>query len=622
MQGHPVYPQQHSLPYVPGPPGASFFPGAHHMNFQNPNFVEKYTNNVYSYNYSYPHTGSSVIDLLSQRSMPNAELDSFERSRNLPSCLEGTREGLLSEIKTWMVDQNHKRDALWLYGPAGVGKSALAQTLGEWARESGVLGAAVFLSGSESRNDLSRLVISIAYQLAKRDAQYGVRVAEKLVADVGLLTKKLGTQFRKLIDEPSSGFVPLEKKLVIIIDGLDESLGDEEQCQVLQLIGGALASSQPLPFRWMICSRPEPHLRHSIWEFGTRCKWMVVPMDDGDIDVFIRDGFRRIVNSHPHAIGPEETWPDKEDKDTVVHASSGLFVYASTIIKFIEDRNIAMPREQLKIVLAFIKTPRYKSGSSRTNPLKPLDELYLHILSRVHEDLLLTTLQLLGTCALLPQLPVLELANLLNISRERFYAALQRLHSVVYVPAPDKASMDHLRFFHSSFVEFLRSSSASTRHCFNPRDIHCNFVEACLRALGKTKLLYAKELPWKSLHPNPLSIADQILTYAATHVWSACTSIEDLGGHPLLDMILDFNFTRLQFVGSKIPARQLRYFVRWLAAQMKKNHRSSIIRWNEVQEPLFASREVQDKDRCFVIGKQLKAIAVYITSDTVILSRE
>jgi len=182
--------------------------------------------------------------------------------------------------------------------------------------------------------------------------------------------------------------------------------------------------------------------------------------------------------------------------------------------------------------------------------------------------------------------------------------------------------VDYLRFFHSSFVEFLRSSSPSKRHYFNPRDIHCGFVEDCLRALGKTKLLYAKELPWKPLNPNPLSVADQIFTYAATHVWSACTSIGDLNGHPLLDTVLDFNFTRLQLVGSKLPARQLRYFARWLATQMEKNHRSSIIRWNEVQEPLFASREVQDKDRCFVIGKQSKAIAVYITSDTVILSRE
>ncbi|KAF9441546.1 hypothetical protein P691DRAFT_766161 [Macrolepiota fuliginosa MF-IS2] len=582
---------QHSpVQQYPGytvPTGGTFFPGAHHNIFQKPIFAEKYTNNTYNYNYAYPHTGPSVVNLLLQRSMPGAELDSFERSRNLPRCLEGTRETLINEIGTWMVDRNHDRSMLWLYGPAGVGKSAVAQTLGEWAEKSGVLGAAIFLSDSPSRNDLSRLFVSVAHQLARRDVQYSVRVAEKLLADGGLLTKDLGTQFRKLIVEPLSVLVPSEKKLLVIIDGLDESTGEEEQQQVLQLIGGALASSQPLPIRWMICSRPEPYLRQRISEFETRCKWVEVPMDSGDIDVFVRIGFRWIVSIYPDAIGPNETWPDDGDIGVIVSASSGLFVYASTIVKFIEDRDIAAPKEQLEIAREFIEC-----GSSQMNPLKALDELYSRILLRVHPNHLSTTLQLLGTCALFPQLPALELANLLNISQEKFYAALRRVHSVVHVPPPDKAAVDHLDFFHSSFIEFLRVSSRSQNFFLDARVIRYNFVEACFRALGKTKLLYAKSLPWQPSRPNSVSLAHRILAYTANHVWSACTSIDDLSGHPLLDTILDFNFTRLEFVESKLPARQLRYFVQWLISQMERSGRNSIVQWNEVKTPLFV-RHIQ-----------------------------
>lgn len=499
--------------------------------------------------------------------MPGAELDSYERYPQ-PRCLEGTRKALIKEIGAWM-DQDHDRDMLWLYGPAGVGKSALAQTLGELAEKSRRLGAALFLSESGHGSDLSRLFVAIAHQLARRDPQYSVRVAEQLVADTGLLRKDLATQFRKLIIEPLSGLASLPKKLVVIIDGLDESKGEREQSEILRLIGKTLDSPQPLPLRWMICSRPEPHLQQTILkEFGIRCRWEVVPMDGRDIDLFIRDGFRRIIDTHSQAMESGEIWPREDDIAIIVRAASGLFIYASTIIRFIDDPDLAMPKSQLKVVLDFIQDSSIASSLSRTNPLKPLDTLYLQILSRVHASHLPTLLQLLGACALYPQLPVLELANLLNVTQEGFYAALRRVHSVIHVPSVDKASVDHLRFFHSSFVEFLKNPSRSQSFAFRPRDIHSGYAEACFRALGQTKVLYAKNLSWKARKPSALSLAHRILTYAAHHVWTACTNIGDLGNHPLFDLILDFNFTRLQFVEGKIPALHIRYFVRWLAIQV------------------------------------------------------
>ncbi|KAF9446961.1 hypothetical protein P691DRAFT_732228 [Macrolepiota fuliginosa MF-IS2] len=560
-----------------------------------------------------------VINILSQRSLPSVELNSLDRAPQ-PRCLEGTRTKLIEGIREWMDKGDH--EILWLYGLVGVGKSALAQTLGEWATQTGILRAAIFLSESPHRNDLSRLFVSIAHQIARREPQYSIRVSEQLLADDRLLMMDLKTQFRKLIVEPLSGLRNSQGKLVVIIDRLDESKGEGEQCEVLRLIAGALTSPQSIPLRWMICSRPEPHLHRTfLKEFETRCKWTLVPMDGKDIDVFVRAEFRSIADTHSYAVNPQEVWPAEEDIGTIVHASSGLFVYASTIIIFIGDPDLATPKAQLAIALEFIRNPHAEFGPGHsTNPLKALDALYSHILSRIHSNHLSTALRVFGMCALCPPLPILELANLLGVSQEKFYAALLRVHSIVRVPLPEKAPAEHLHFFHSSFIEFLRVPSRSQRFFLDPQSIYSDFGEACFSALGQTKLLYAKNLFWKPSKPNPLSLAHRILTYAVNQVWSACVNIQDIGGHHLFDMIVDFNFTRLQFHDSKIPARQLRYFVWWLTAQMEKNNRESIIHWKEVKTPRFAARETGEKDRCFTIGQGSKAVMVQITSELVILS--
>jgi hypothetical protein len=52
-----------------------------------------------------------------------------------------------------------------MWGPAGVGKSALAQTCAEQVKEMGNLGAAFFLSINE-RKDHRPFFVTLAYQLS------------------------------------------------------------------------------------------------------------------------------------------------------------------------------------------------------------------------------------------------------------------------------------------------------------------------------------------------------------------------------------------------------------------------------------------------------------------------
>ena len=55
---------------------------------------------------------------------------------------------------------------MWLYGPAGVGKSAIAQTIAEQCHELKLLAASFFFSRTTAgRNDHSRLIATLIYQL-------------------------------------------------------------------------------------------------------------------------------------------------------------------------------------------------------------------------------------------------------------------------------------------------------------------------------------------------------------------------------------------------------------------------------------------------------------------------
>jgi DNA replication protein DnaC len=74
---------------------------------------------------------------LGKRIAPGASHNSAERF-DPPKCHPKTREAVLKDIMDWIqglgeVERRHY--FMWLYGPAGAGKSAIAQTIAELCYE-------------------------------------------------------------------------------------------------------------------------------------------------------------------------------------------------------------------------------------------------------------------------------------------------------------------------------------------------------------------------------------------------------------------------------------------------------------------------------------------------------
>jgi hypothetical protein len=127
---------------------------------------------------------------------------------------------------------------LWITGPAGVGKSAIIKTFAEYLVKLRLLGASIFFSRPNRRNNPHGIFITIAYQLAIRIEAYRNFAVERISLDPELLNGDLQAQFTAFIVQP---FV--EKKIGAggrrwgtLLDGLDELDGEDAQCELIHLI--------------------------------------------------------------------------------------------------------------------------------------------------------------------------------------------------------------------------------------------------------------------------------------------------------------------------------------------------------------------------------------------------
>ncbi|KAH7902972.1 hypothetical protein BJ138DRAFT_973115, partial [Hygrophoropsis aurantiaca] len=73
---------------------------------------------------------SSVLEDLYKRVATSAAFNSANRS-SPPRCLPGTRLDILKEISDWVDQPTDTGSIFWVYGGAGIGKSAIAQTVAE-----------------------------------------------------------------------------------------------------------------------------------------------------------------------------------------------------------------------------------------------------------------------------------------------------------------------------------------------------------------------------------------------------------------------------------------------------------------------------------------------------------
>ncbi|KAF5347623.1 hypothetical protein D9756_010667 [Leucocoprinus leucothites] len=411
-------------------------------------------------------------------SMPDAFYNSSARYPP-PKCHLGTRKEYITLITKWVLGvSDRKEPILWMRGPFGVGKSAVAQSCAEVLAPVNKLAATLFFSGSnEDRDDPRRVFTSIAYQIATKFPSFREIIDKHMVEDPALATTSLSTQFEDLLIHPlreaATAGSGLEGR-VVIIDGLDECRGTAEQSEIVRIIATS-AHNRTTPFRWFITSRPEdPIIRTmnspAVSPVRSRVELPVSRQIDHEILLFLTDEFEKIREDH----SLPESWPPDEALALLVERGAGLWVYIAIMVRFIKDENSYGPKDQLRIVLEFAKDVFGKAGVD--NPLAEMDFFYILIMQRIPLKLRPTVQKILlahSTAQLNPKM----IANALCLSKEQLRCACASIQSVMEFRGSDIYFMD-INFYHASFLDFMKDPQRSKELC-----IHGDFLIGWRREL-------------------------------------------------------------------------------------------------------------------------------------------
>ncbi|KDR76678.1 hypothetical protein GALMADRAFT_21637, partial [Galerina marginata CBS 339.88] len=205
--------------------------------------------------------------------------------------------------------------------------------------------------------------------------------------DPAIFQRSFRSQFNTLILEPlielskTRIFLRSRVPCLVIIDGLDECNNVNTQRHILDTISDALSRSQPcVPLMFMFCSRPERDITNAFatpafeW-FTSRIALGNTYRPEDDIRRYFDDSFSEIKETHLQKASIPLPWPADKDLAFLVKKSSGQFIYAATVIRYISSSRYK-PTDSLEIILGL-------RPIRNDTPFAELDALYRDILSRV-----------------------------------------------------------------------------------------------------------------------------------------------------------------------------------------------------------------------------------------------
>ena len=238
-----------------------------------------------------------------------------------------TRQWFFDDFNAWFRDPGNSR-AYVLLGDPGVGKSVIAGALAQRMRETGQLGAAYFCRHNDgTRNDPRYLLGTVAHQLCACNDKYDEIVGGQDGVKMLLGKSKLGVMelFTKLLHEPLSMCGSRDKKMLVIIDALDETEYESRE-DFLDLIKHRF----PLLPQWLVffvTSRPEDSIQSRLKRYNPCIK---ICSGNSDQQNFYQKHEQDIKNFLEKRIDFSRLAISIDD---VTKKCDGLFLYAHYIVE-------------------------------------------------------------------------------------------------------------------------------------------------------------------------------------------------------------------------------------------------------------------------------------------------
>ena len=257
---------------------------------------------------------------------------SYTRAGHVARCDPGTRLEVIAQIEQWFNGSGKRAAICWLNGPAGYGKSALAQTIAEHYAASGrLLGSFFFLRGAGERSHISRLIPTLVHQISLSIPAAKLSLERALRDEPALLepSASLAHQFQKLIIDPThsitfkifsgiEAFCHFAKQRLLVIDALDECDDKAEMAAFIDVLINVSSGKSHLPFRILLTSRVEEHIQKRFNDSGAQSVLYHLDLANYDarldIQVYFQKEFSCIYDQNVRMMQRiSRPWPSTKD---------------------------------------------------------------------------------------------------------------------------------------------------------------------------------------------------------------------------------------------------------------------------------------------------------------------
>ncbi|EMD30977.1 hypothetical protein CERSUDRAFT_127686 [Gelatoporia subvermispora B] len=384
---------------------------------------------------------------------------------------EGTRTAIRADLAKWAVDGDPGKRIYVLYGQAGMGKSSIAHTFCKQLQEQHFVSSFFFLRGHDACSDAYRVFPTLAYQLADSVSDLRTHIVGVARKHRAGHEQQLDRQFRTLILDPLKALAtsPAPPSVIFVLDGVDECANASDSVPtVLRLLR---EGTREIPFlRILIATRPETYILDELRpsEDSDTIHWRDLQKEadiDDDIRLFIEMEFEKcktagqsdLLDRHPDAT------------EQLTRLSSGLFIYASTVFKYItQKKHFAIERYEALL-----------ESDDRLDPgqaYQKLDMLYGEILKYAFGDTLghpkqmAYARQMLCWLVVFEPVPVMQRLNaaeleIVGVPTSTTLDVLDGLRSVLILDGGVQQTTE-IRACHASFPQFLCDSARCTDPAF------------------------------------------------------------------------------------------------------------------------------------------------------------
>jgi hypothetical protein len=416
----------------------------------------------------------------------NAPFNAYHRQDD-SDCLPGTRKDALEEIYKW-IEGDEKSCIFWLNGWPGTGKSAIARTVARCYHAQGRLAASFFFSrGSGDCSHAGLFVTSIAQQLADNN-ELGMQHIIRGAFNSRISKQTLQDQWTQLVVQPLSRHEKGgdSRIFLVVIDALDEC-EEEGSIGILLRLLPQVGGCGNIRVRILVTSRPETPIRHGFDHMETATHQgfvlhrMPTKVSDRDIQVYLQHYLSTIAAERCL----ESCWPGEQVLTTMVQYAQGLFIWAATACKFIQDGGMFAEKR--------LQTLLDHSTGTGSEPERHLDAIYTTVLcasvpetydeeeqKEAYDYLRL----ILGSIVILfSALSVEALSRLLDLPTKITSEIITELHSILDVPEEHNHP---LRLHHDSFRNFLLNENRCKQRgmVVNEQQAHLRLAKGCFRVMS------------------------------------------------------------------------------------------------------------------------------------------